>query len=318
MLQAPSESRDPFLLHSILYHESLVEARRPIAELRHRLYDVLDVVAEYAKEPFDRRNLKDITNQLHSISQDVDSLYASAGMGSMVAQHCNTARQEILEECRKQQWKRSNRGLHKTSTSAASLATNLKSEVQPSPFTSLGLDAAQSPGMESEATIAPSEEEDTTEANFPDPCNFEGSNVGDAMEYLLQSLESQKRWLQSYKSRKDIAMNLVFNLVTQQDSETSTSIARAAKADSESMKTIAILTMVFLPATSVSSFFGMAFFDRSDQGHFRASVAIWIFVVVTLLLTATTFFLWLHWSRLMSTWGKWKQEREASASKHIP
>ena len=38
---------------------------------------------------------------------------------------------------------------------------------------------------------------------------FLGAKISDATRYMLVSLESQKRWLLSYKSRKDIAMNLV-------------------------------------------------------------------------------------------------------------
>lgn len=40
-------------------------------------------------------------------------------------------------------------------------------------------------------------------------------------------------------------MNLVLNLMTQQDSETSTDIGRDTKDDSASMKVIAVLTMWF-------------------------------------------------------------------------
>lgn len=296
-----SETRDPFLLQSMLCHESLVEARRPITELRHRLYDVLDVVGEYAKEPFDRSNLKDITNKLHGISQDVDSLYVSAEMGSMVARHCATAREAILDERRKQQVEQS--GTLSGDESAVSQPPTPGLDFVSTP----GLDELPSPGH-SDVTLAASAD-DTPKVCTPNPHDFEGSNVGDALAYLIQSLDSQKRWLQSYKSRKDIAMNLVFNLVTQQDAETSTSIARDTKADSSSMKTIAVLTMVFLPATTVSSFFGMAFFNLSEQGNFMASTSVWMFVAVTAPLTAITFVLWLYWWHIVAFLGKRKQLR---------
>lgn len=72
------------------------------------------------------------------------------------------------------------------------------------------------------------------------------------LEYVLSSLECQRRWLLSYKSRKDTAMNLVFNLVTQQDSSTNVEISYSMKKDSSSMNTIALLTMIFLPGTAVA------------------------------------------------------------------
>ncbi|KAK8075319.1 hypothetical protein PG997_009982 [Apiospora hydei] len=230
-----AEGHDPFLVQSILCHESLSGAKTPITQLRHMLYDVLDTVSEYSKEPFHRSSLKAMTEQLHKVSQDADSLLASAEMGSMVASHCK--------------WSR------------ASLQTEVRTVQSISPFAA--------------------------------------SNVGDALEYLVQSLEAQKRWLSSYQSRKDIAMNLVFNLVTQKDSETSTDIARDTKADSASMKTIAALTMIFLPATAVSGFFGMAFFNVTDGGVFVSSTLVWLFVVTTVPLTAFIFLAWAFWESLI-------------------
>ncbi|KAG9201515.1 hypothetical protein G6514_005713 [Epicoccum nigrum] len=112
----------------------------------------------------------------------------------------------------------------------------------------------------------------------------------DAMGYLSASIESQMRWLKSYKSRKDIAMNLVFNLVTQQDAATGTQIAREAKADGTSVKIIAALTMVFLPGTFLSSVFGMASLDRASW---------WLYLAITIpmtLVVLTVWWVWLYWS----------------------
>lgn len=89
-------------------------------------------------------------------------------------------------------------------------------------------------------------------------------------------------------------MNLVFNLVTQQDSETNTAIARDTKDDNASMKIIALLTMLFLPATAVSGFFSMAFFVPKPDGSFELS-RMWLFVAVTLPLTLVTLSLWWLW-----------------------
>lgn len=216
---------DPFLPLSICY-ESLVDAKAIITELRHRLYDQLDIVDMYSEIPFDRSKLKELTNQLHKVSQDADSLFASAEMGTIVIEHVIRARDRAL---------------------------NL----------------------------------------FPQALS--DVNVGDSLSYIKQSLDSQKRWLLSYKSRKDIAMTLVFNLVTQQDSETNTAITRDSKDDSASMKTIALLTMLFLPATAVSGFFGMAFFVTGPDGSFDVSRMWRLFAAVTLPLTLITLSLWWLW-----------------------
>lgn len=82
-------------------------------------------------------------------------------------------------------------------------------------------------------------------------------NLDDTLQYLTASMDKQKMWMQNYRDRKDIAMSLVFNLVTQQDAANNIQISRAMKKDSSSMNGIALLTMVFLPGTftSVSIFF---------------------------------------------------------------
>ena len=83
----------------------------------------------------------------------------------------------------------------------------------------------------------------------------------------------------------------IYNLVTQQDSETNTAIARSAKTDSESMAVIAILTMIFLPATAVSGFFSMSFF--SGESHVtRMSGDWWLFLAVALPMTFALFIIW--------------------------
>lgn len=74
----------------------------------------------------------------------------------------------------------------------------------------------------------------------------------ETLDYLNSSMDKQKMWLHSYRDRKDIAMSLVFNLVTQQDAANNISIAKAMKRDSSSMNGIALLTMVFLPGTFTS------------------------------------------------------------------
>jgi hypothetical protein len=220
-----AEDDDPFLLHSILCHESLLDGKPTITNLRYRLYDELDVVGEYAKEPFARSDLKNMTNRLHMISQDADSLIASTEMGTMASQLMVRARDRAVQVC---------------------------------------------------------------------PDLFSNSTVGDALMCILDSLQAQKRWLASYKSRKDMAMSLVFNLVTQQDSETNTDIARDTKDDSASMKIIAVMTMLFLPTTAASGVFSMCFFTIRNN-NLDVSNQIWLFVAIVLPLTLLIISLWWTW-----------------------
>lgn len=225
------EIEDPFLLHSILCHESLVHGKKIITKLRSRLYAELDRVALYADEPFDRSALKGVTNRLHMISQNADSLLANAKMGATLVQLMLRAREQ----------------------------------------TSLAV-----------------------------PNSFPNSTVGDALVYILESLATQKRWLSSYKSRKDTAMNLVFNLVTQQDSKTSADIARDTKNDSASMKVIAAMTMLFLPTTAISGAFSMCFFTVDAATGLEVSRKVWLSVACAVPLTLLIVLLWWAWYPLQS------------------
>ncbi|OCL06378.1 hypothetical protein AOQ84DRAFT_390225 [Glonium stellatum] len=232
-----SYAKDPFLLHSMISYEALFEAKAIVTKLRLRLYDQLDIVDAYAKEPSDRRNLEKLTIELHSISQDTDSLLASADMAEMIAESMLVS--------------------HQRCKSVLQLA-DLKDEV---------------------------------------------IKISDSLTYLKTSIQSQKRWLMSYKNRKDIAMNLVYNLVTQQDSATNTTIARETKADSSSMKTIAILTMLFLPGTFIATVFQLPFVENAEPWHYLA---------VTLPLTVLIMAIWSIWNRILAISKiiiKWSVER---------
>lgn len=113
--------------------------------------------------------------------------------------------------------------------------------------------------------------------------------------YLKKAFESRKRWLRGARQRKETAMNLVYNLVAQQDIETNMEIARDTRRDSSSMKAIAILTMIFLPASSVSSFFGMGFFSNDGSNELQVAHQWWMFIVVTLPVTAIVIAIWWTW-----------------------
>ena len=98
----------------------------------------------------------------------------------------------------------------------------------------------------------------------------------------------------------------VFNLVNQHDSQVnatiateSANIAREAKSDSSSMKTIAALTMVFLPGTYIAAIFGMNFFDYS-AGSIHVSGRWWLYVAITIPMTILTIGTWWAWTYVSS------------------
>jgi len=83
----------------------------------------------------------------------------------------------------------------------------------------------------------------------------------------------------------------------------SKSIAAASRRDSASMKTIAVLTTAFLPATWVSSFFSMPLFNwNAAAGQSVLGDRFWVYWTLTLPLTVIVMAAW--W-----TWMTWRERR---------
>lgn len=117
-----------------------------------------------------------------------------------------------------------------------------------------------------------------------------GERTRDSLEHCQTLFQSTKFRLVSLESRMANVINLSFHLVTQQDSK--------------SMKTIAFLTLVFLPASTVASIFGSQFFNLSlDQDgvpHFTFSHWFWIMWVIVVPVTAILVAIW-RWPEAMAS-----------------
>jgi flagellar biosynthesis/type III secretory pathway M-ring protein FliF/YscJ len=104
------------------------------------------------------------------------------------------------------------------------------------------------------------------------------------------------------------------NLTIARSSKT---IAVSSKRDSSAMKSLALLTMVFLPGTAVAvraynrlvavtdieqSFFAMLFFnetvDVTGNAFLETRPQFWIYWVVTIPLTLSVLGLWIIWLRI--------------------
>ncbi|KAK3934432.1 hypothetical protein QBC46DRAFT_399813 [Diplogelasinospora grovesii] len=84
------------------------------------------------------------------------------------------------------------------------------------------------------------------------------------LKQRVELVESHLRQLETFdaiRDRMQAQQNVLFNLISQQDNSLNIEIAAASKRDSSSMKVIAILTTLFLPATFLSTLFAMPLFD---------------------------------------------------------
>ncbi|KAI4783436.1 hypothetical protein E4T52_01638 [Aureobasidium sp. EXF-3400] len=88
----------------------------------------------------------------------------------------------------------------------------------------------------------------------------------------------------------------------------SSEIALATRADGAAMKTIALVTLTFLPATFVTALLGMNFFtvDSDPQGgHLTSTKDLWIYFVIAVPLTTAVLCFWWWW-----------QNKEEEKAKH--
>jgi hypothetical protein len=111
------------------------------------------------------------------------------------------------------------------------------------------------------------------------------------LNYQKSSFLSTQLRLASLDKRIANVISLSFNLVTQRDSA-------VLKQDSNAMKAIAVLTLVFLPLTGIASLFSTPFFQVAES-HLWVSASIWIFWVITVCLTGSIVVTWVWWYRGM-------------------
>jgi len=83
--------------------------------------------------------------------------------------------------------------------------------------------------------------------------------------------------------------------------ETNVQIALEMRKDSRQMKSIALVTMIFLPGTFFASFFSMTFFNWGGNGSSEStnqdstiSHWIWVYILLTASATLLTFFWWWY------------------------
>ncbi|GKT51003.1 uncharacterized protein ColSpa_11184 [Colletotrichum spaethianum] len=102
-----------------------------------------------------------------------------------------------------------------------------------------------------------------------------------------------------------LAMQTVWNHIARKDSKTNTNISQAnaaiaiqTKVESAQMRTIALLTMIYLPLSSVAAIFSMDMFNwEAIEGDSIVSKHIWLFAVLAAGLTLLTIAAWFLGTR---------------------
>lgn len=111
-------------------------------------------------------------------------------------------------------------------------------------------------------------------------------------------------WHPSMSPAKPLPTQL-FNLIAQKEAkvgiavaEDSRTLASASKEDSTAMKTLAAVTVAFLPGTFVAALFAMPLFEwNAVSDSMVVSKRFWIYWAVTVPLTFLTLLIWVLWTK---------------------
>lgn len=149
-----------------------------------------------------------------------------------------------------------------------------------------------------------------SEARINTECH---DRVRDDLLALRDFCDDRHRRILNLRQRTDNFITLLYHLITGHDSTVnlqiatqSARIARDARKDSMSMKIIAAVTLIYLPATFVCSLFGtnLVVLDTSSDGSepsFIVSRLWWLYLAFAAPLTMLTIFGFWLWRRFRET-----------------
>ncbi|CZR58383.1 uncharacterized protein PAC_08275 [Phialocephala subalpina] len=146
----------------------------------------------------------------------------------------------------------------------------------------------------------------------------ENEDLIEGAKLLESSLIRIKQRLRFWGERAEVQQKVLFNLLTHQDavsnfelSQATMKLGEATKRDSSSMKTIAIMTMAFLPGTFLSTLFTL---PQLQWKHDRDGIVqgqFWIYWAFALPATVLVFVVWasaLKWKQIRGR--IWKRSAE--------
>ncbi|KAM5341701.1 hypothetical protein ACJ41O_014732 [Fusarium nematophilum] len=161
----------------------------------------------------------------------------------------------------------------------------------------VGSDAEDAPSLSS----GPGLKTPQPRENQPEPQSLEYDldETGERMRRAGQRIKDRVREIiDEYQDKiRDCGMRVDGMAMATQwaQGETNVEIALAASRDSRHMRSIAVVTMIFLPGTFFASIFSMGFFDWNDSGSAPiVSRHLWIYVVLAIMFTAFTLGCWWY------------------------
>ena len=126
-------------------------------------------------------------------------------------------------------------------------------------------------------------------------------NLGNALGNLQNNMELVLKRIETCS----FFLTTLMNYRETKDSSYNSSVASS----------IALVTMTFLPATAVATFFSMGMMNADGNGTLALSSSFWVYWAVTLPLTATTILGWYAWVKLRPKFKNGLQHTSAKAVK---
>ncbi|CZR68290.1 uncharacterized protein PAC_18189 [Phialocephala subalpina] len=116
-----------------------------------------------------------------------------------------------------------------------------------------------------------------------------GSIPANAVSIYSEMSTSRDLDIQSLPHRIESQRKVLSSLIAQRDNETQQELARAANNDSKAVKTISILTILFLPGAYVATLF------TTNMFVFRDGEEIWVYWAIVVPLTFLVLTIWAIW-----------------------
>ncbi|KAI0892488.1 hypothetical protein F4806DRAFT_231998 [Annulohypoxylon nitens] len=155
---------------------------------------------------------------------------------------------------------------------------------------------------ELENILYKSETESSTE-NISHGMKSQGARIQDRLTQIINEYDEKIRSCSTVIDGMTFATQTEWNHIARTDTQTTlrlsslaTEISKATQRDGSQMRTIALMTMVFLPGTFVATLFSMTFFDWKLKDEEMISSYIWIYVVSTVILTVATIGTWYYFT----------------------
>ncbi|KAK6536837.1 hypothetical protein TWF281_001047 [Arthrobotrys megalospora] len=125
---------------------------------------------------------------------------------------------------------------------------------------------------------------------------------------LKSRCNSSTLFAQGIQRNISFTQTAIYNLIAQRDSKLNIELAKdsrmlaiASKRDSSSMKTIAVLTIAFLPGTFVSALFAMPVLNWEAKSYSDVMTEkFWVYWAVTLPMTLLVVLAWVAWTKRQS------------------